>query len=179
MIYMFTRMTRNSVFVVAAALIMAGCQPAAPPPRVVPPGSSQIDFSQQNDSNAITGQPQSPDAILSSDPAASRLQDIGGFILLYYNDHKQLPATLDELAQMPGGDSLNLAAPSSGREFTYQPNGLWSDEHPNRCIIAYDPDRRGAARWCLLMTPPVNGAALVVTVVAIPESDFRKYQPAQ
>ena len=79
---------------------------------------------------------------------------------------------------MPGGDSLNLTAPRSDREFAYQPTGLWSEEHPDKCIIAYDPDLRGATRWCLFMTPPTNGAALVVTVLAIPENNFRKYHPA-
>jgi hypothetical protein len=173
---MFTRMIHRSLIALPAALVVAGCQPAAPPP-VVPAGPTEIDFSQRNDSGT-TGEPVSPDAILSTDPAASRLQDIGGFMLLYYSDNKRLPPTLDDLAKMPGGDSLNLTAPGSGREFAYEPTGLWSEEHPDRCIIAYDPDLRGAARWCLLMTPPTNGAALVVTVLAIPENNFRKYRPA-
>lgn len=175
---MFAPMNHNSPFILVAALAVAGCQPAAPSPSVVPPGQTQIDFSQREDSGTASGEPASPDAILSSDPAASRLQDIGGFILLYYRDNKQLPPTLDDLAKMPGGDSLDLTAPRSGREFAYQPTGLWSDEHPDKCIIAYDPDERGSARWCLLMTRPTNGAALVVTVLAIPENTFVKYRPA-
>jgi hypothetical protein len=174
---MLTPSSRNFLILWLAVFLPAGCQPA-PSPMVIPPGPSQIDFSQRNNSGAVNGAPTSPDSIVSTDPAASRLQDIGGFMLLYYNDHKQLPATLDELAQMPGGDSLNLAAPRSGREFTYEPTGLWSNQHPDKCIIAYDPDLVGPARWCLLMTPPTNGAALVVTVVAIPESSFLIYRPA-
>jgi hypothetical protein len=173
---MNTRMPQNLLTVCLAALLVTGCQPAAPSPPVVPSGPTEVDFSQHNDSGTITGEPPSPDAILSTDPAASRLQDIGGLMLLYYRDHKQLPPTLDELAAMPGGDSLNLAAPRSNREFAYQPNGLWSPEHPDKCIIAYDPDLVGASRWCLLMTPPTNGAALVVTVLAIPENHFVKYR---
>jgi hypothetical protein len=173
---MFARMIHKPSIVLLAALLLAGCQPAAPSPAVVPSGPTEVDFSQQNDSGTITGEPPSPDAIVSADPAASRLQDIGGFMLLYYRDHKQLPPTLDDLAQMAGGDSLNLTAPRSNREFAYQPNGLWSPEHPDKCIIAYDPDLVGASRWCLLMTPPTNGAALVVTVLAIPENHFVKYR---
>lgn len=174
---MFARMPNNSIFGWLAALVVAGCQPAAPRPAV-PSGPTSIDFSQRDDSGNITGEPASPDAIVSTDLAASRLQDIGGFLLLYYGENKQLPPSLDELASMPGGDSLILTAPSSGRPFVYQPTGLWLAEHPDKCIVAYDPDLRGAARWCLLMTPPVSGAALVVTVVAMPEQNFRKYHPA-
>ncbi len=174
---MFKRMILKSLFVLPAGLLLAGCQPAAPSPAVVPSGPTEVDFSQRNDSGTITGEPPSPDAIVSTDPAASRLQDIGGFMLLYYGANRQLPPTLDDLARMPGGDSLNLTAPGSDREFEYRPTGLWSEEHPDKCIIAYDPGLRGAARWCLLMTPPTNGAALVVTVLAIPENNFRKYHP--
>jgi hypothetical protein len=89
-----------------------------------------------------------------------------------------LPATLDELTQMPGGDSLDLTAPRSGRPFGYAPTGLWSQEHPGKCIVAFDPDRRAQARWCLFMTPPTNEAALVVTVLAVSEETFEKYHPA-
>lgn len=165
-------------WILMSGLLLAGCQqqPAAPP---VQNGPGVADFSQSLGSQTITGEPASPDAILSTDPAASRLQDIGGFMLLYYRDHKQLPATLDELAKMPGGDELNLAAPISGREFAYEPKGLWSQEHPDKCIIAYDADLRGSMRWCLMMSQPTATGALSVNVVEVPEPYFEKYRAAR
>jgi hypothetical protein len=171
------RMARNVLSCAVAAGLLVGCSQSAPQQQIVPSGPMSIDFSQRNNSGTITGEPASPDAILSTDPAASRLQDIGGFLLLYYRDHKLMPATLDDLANMPGGDSLNLAAPRSGREFSYVPTGLWSDSHPDKCIVAYDPDLRGSVRWCLLMTAPTTGAALTVNVLAVPESIFVKFKP--
>ena len=159
-------------------LAVAGCQPA-PAPTPMRTGPKSVDFSGQPDTVSITGEPVTPDSILSSDPAAERLQDIGGYVLLYYSQQKQLPQSLDDLAQMPGGDSLDLTSPRTGTKFDYYPNGLWSSDHPNKCIVACDPVAGGSIRWCLLMTPPANGAALVVTVVAIPEQNFRKYHPQQ
>ena len=89
---MFTRMIHNSSFVLPAVMLLAGCQPAVPSPPAVPPGPTEVDFSQHNDSGTITGEPPSPDAIVSTDPAASRLQDIGGFMLLYYGDQQTIAA---------------------------------------------------------------------------------------
>ena len=172
------RMTRNLLSIAVAGALLFGCSQSPPPQPTLPVGPTSIDFSQHNDPGTITGEPVSPDAILSTDPAASRLQDIGGFLLLYYREHKQMPPMLDDLANMPGGDSLNLAAPRSGREFSYVPNGLWSEAHPDKCIVAYDPDLRGSARWCLLMTPPTSGSALTVNVLAVQESVFEKFKPA-
>lgn len=164
--------TLNSATVLLAALLMAGCQQSEPTVRTTPDlGPTNIDYSKQPDDAGQT----SPDAVLPTDPAASRLQDIGGVMLVYYDSHKQLPSTLDELASSPGGDTLNLIAPRSGREFVYRPSGLWSESHTEKCIIAYDPDLRGNMRWCLFLKPPTNGTALVVNVVAIPEQDFRTY----
>jgi len=159
-------------------MAMVGCQ-TSPAPAPIPAGPRSIDYSSQADTVTDTGEPVTPDTIVSTDPAAERLQDIGGFLLLYYSEQRQLPQSLDDLAQMPGGDSLDLTSPRTGTKFDYYPNGLWSSDHPNKCIVACDPVAGGSIRWCLLMTPPANGAALVVTVVAIPEQNFRKYHPQQ
>lgn len=173
---MAIRIVGNAVPIALAAAMLTGCSPSPPQPAASSPTS--VDFSNRNP-GTITGEPVSPDAIVSADPAATRLQDIGGYLLLYYRDHKQLPATLDDLANMPGGDSLNLTAPRSGREFGYQPTGMWSEEHPDKCIVAFDPDLRGSARWCLFMTPPTStGGPLSVDVIAIPNSFFEKYKAA-
>jgi hypothetical protein len=158
-------------------LVLAACshQQSSMPVRNEP---AVADFSHATGDQTPSGQPVTPDSILPSDPAATRLQDIGGFLLLYYNDHHELPQTLDELTQMPGGDQLNLAAPMSRREFSYAPHGLWWADHPEKCIVAFDPDLRGGMRWCLFMTPPSYGAALSVNVVCIPEVNFSKFQAA-
>jgi hypothetical protein len=176
---MFVRMLRYPAMVLLAAAWLGGCQQNQQSPTPVINGGepAQVDLSGRPGPGLINGQPATPETVLSADPAAGRLQDIGGALLVYYSDHKQLPPTLQDLAGSPGGDSLNLTSPQSGREFVYVPSGLWSDQHPDKVIIAYDPDLHGAQRFCLLMNPPSTGAPLEATVIAIPEPDFRKYHP--
>lgn len=155
-------------FGLAAALLLAGCQSASPPP-------SQP--AQAPTANFLSA-PTSPDAIVGSDPAAVRLQDIGGYILLYYREHQAMPPNLDELRKIPGGEDLNFISPSSGQPFTFSPAGMWIPGNGEKCIVAYDPARSpNGNRWCLFMLPPKDGAALSVDVVTIPEPMFLSYRP--
>jgi hypothetical protein len=173
---MSVRSLRNALPVVMTGLLLAGCQPAAPPPTA---GGPTFDLGQGNGGNASGGVPSSPDAIVSTDPTAARLQDVGGYVLLYYREHEQMPASLDELRNMPGGQDLQFTSASTGKPFVYQPAGMWSPQRGDKCIILYDPDLKHGARWCLFMTLPKAGAALSVDVMAVPEPIFLNYRAAQ
>jgi len=152
-------------------MILCGCQSNNPTPKAGPP--PELGFENQSPS-----EPASPDSIVATDPSASRLQDIGGYILLYYRDHQQLPPSLDDLRAMPGGDNLNFTSGSIDQPFVYYNTGLWASDGGSKCIVAYDPvEESDGKRWCLLMTIPKAGSALSVDVVALSESVFRNYQP--
>jgi hypothetical protein len=150
----------------AATLLLAACQSASPPPPKPAPTANFLSA------------PTSPDAIVDSDPAAVRLQDIGGYILLYYRAHQAMPPTLDELRNIPGGGDLDFNSPSSRQPFAYAQPGLWAPDQGDKCIIAYDPSRSASGkRWCLFMMLPKGGAALSVDVVELPEPIFLNYRP--
>jgi hypothetical protein len=174
---MSARLFRRCLFVILVACAMVGCQQQPPPP--VSFGPTSVDYSNKPDTESPTGEPLSPESIFPTDPTATRLQDIGGYILLYYRDHKQLPASLDDLRSLPGGDDLQFTSASTGEFFAYQPAGMWSPNHTDKCILIYDPNLINGKRWCLFMTAPNNGAALSVNVTAIPDSMFQTYRPDQ
>ncbi len=151
---------------VAAALLLAACQSGNPPPKPAAPPANFL------------AAPASPDEIVGTDPAAARLQDIGGYILLYFRQHQQMPPALDDLRTIPGGGDLDFTSPSSGRPLAYYQTGIWAPDKGDKCIIACDPvPSAGGKRWCLFMMAPKNGAALSVNVVALPEPMFRNYRP--
>jgi hypothetical protein len=133
--------------------------------------ASVSDFSSAGPTN-------SPDAILSGDPSPGRLQDIGGYLMLFYHEYKRMPASLDELRTMPGGDEVNVLSPS-GQPYGYYPDGAWSSKQPQKCVVAYDPMvSSNGFRWCLLMSlPKGNADALSVEAVSLPDSNFHQYKP--
>jgi hypothetical protein len=176
---MRARFPLHALTAVLAGGVLCGCQSSNPAPKQSPPqdfGFGGDDTPSQSSGNAL--QPVSPDSIIATDPSASRLQDIGGYILLYYRDHQQMPPSLDELRDLPGGDNLNFNSGSIDRPFVYDGAGLWASDGGSKCIVAYDPvEQSDGKRWCLLMTIPKAGSALSVDVVALSESVFRNYKP--
>jgi len=153
---------------IAAALLLAACQSASPPP------------SKPTQTANFLSAPTSPDAIVGTDPAAMRLQDIGGYVLLYYRQHQQMPPTLDELRNIPGGGDLDFNSPASRQPFAYSQGGMWAPDKGDKCIIAYDPSQSpNGKRWCLFMMLPKGGAALSVDVVALPEPIFLSYHSVE
>ncbi len=127
--------------------------------------------------SSVSSAPTSPDEIVESAPAATRLQDIGGYLLLYYRENQQMPPSLDELRNIPGGADLDFTSPSTGQPFVYDPAGFWALSQSDKYIVAYDPGpTRKGKRWCLFMTVPKAGTALSVDVVAVPEQIFLNYQ---
>lgn len=135
------------------------------------PAGSVNDFSSE-------GTTHNPNEILGGDTSPARLQDIGGYIMLFYRQYKRMPASLDELKTMPGGDEVNILSPS-GQPFGYYPDGAWTSKQPQKCVIAYDPAvSPNGFRWCLLMSlPKGNAGSLSVEAVSLPDSNFREYKP--
>jgi hypothetical protein len=168
---MFDR--RLILFLGACALL--GCQQQPPPPTERPAPRS-YDFSQAPPPVSPNAQTLSPDDIGASDPTATRLQDIGGYVLLYYSEYEHMPASLDDLRSMPGGGDLQFTS-AYGQPLQFVPPGLWPPGTGNKCIIAFDPSVSGGKRWCLFMTLPRGGAALSVDVASITDGAFQNYHP--
>jgi hypothetical protein len=162
---------------VLSSLALSGCQ-SSPAPQPAPvmakPGPASLDFSKAPPSQ--TGKDVSPDRVLPTGESATRLQDIGGYLMLYFREHQAMPDNLSDLANLPGGKELNFNS-ESGQPFAYQANGMWSPERNNKCIVAYDPELRNGKRWVLFMSLPKTGAPLDVDVYDLPEPFFLNYQP--
>jgi hypothetical protein len=163
------RLPAHGLVLVVTGMLLAGCQPAGgPSPGAAAPANI-----------APAAAPSSPDEIVATDPTAQRLGEIGEYMMLYYRDHDQMPAKLEDLLAMPGAQDLQFTNASTGKPLVYQPAGMWSSASGDRCIILYDPDLSHGARWCLFMSSPKAGAALSVDVRAIPEPVFLNYRAAQ
>lgn len=118
--------------------------------------------------------------ISATDACASRMHDIEGALLLYYLDHKKLPANLDELQAMPDLDEpLAFTCPVSKLPYIYNPGGIMLPEKNGR-IILYDaaPSHSGM-RWAIRIDDPSKDQPLVARVVALPESFFLLRPPAR
>jgi hypothetical protein len=165
------------LLILIAGLALGGCQSSSPAPVrpavQEPSAPASVDFTKMPGGNEPTA---SSDSIIQANPSASRLQDIGGYIMLFYRLHQEMPAKLQDLSSLPGGGELNFNS-MSGQPFVYQSTGMWSPDRANKCIIAYDPELVSGKRWCLFMTVPKGGNALDVDVFDLPEPFFLNYQP--
>jgi hypothetical protein len=152
---------------------LLGCQQQAPPTERPAPRS--YDFSQAPEQSPPGAPSLSPDDLVSTNPTAGRLQDIGGYVLLYYREYDHMPASLEDLRALPGGQDLQFAS-FTGQTLQFVPAGLWPPGTGNKCIIAFDPMVAGGKRWCLFMTLPREGSALSVDVASITDGAFQNYQ---
>jgi hypothetical protein len=169
---------KRCLLVILAAAAIAGCQ-QQPPPAPVQQGPRSYDFSQAPQPLSPTAQTLTPDDIVATDPTASRLQDIGGYVLLYFRENNYMPASLDDLRTLPGGEDLHFSSATTGQAFGYYAKGLWPPQSGEKCIIVYDSTLTNGKRWCLFMTLPRAGEALSVEVNSISDSLFQTYQPLQ
>jgi hypothetical protein len=167
---------RSFLMLLIAGCALCGCKESTsqPAPVAGKSGPVSLDFSKAPQSKS--GDPVTPDKVVSTDPTAARLQDIGGYIMLYYREHNQMPQALSDLSSLPGGQDLNFNS-SSGQPFVYQPAGMWSPERNNKCIVVYDPQLKDSKRWVLFMSIPKAGGALDVDVYLLPEPFFLNYRP--
>jgi hypothetical protein len=153
---------------------LTGCKSDSPP-AAAPANQTMSPLRQALASSG--GATPTPEDILPSDPSSVRLQDIGGYILLYYQQNKQMPATLDDLRPYVTDADFKVTSPMSGEPYVYRPTGLWAPNQEEKCIIAFDPtpSARGL-RLCLFMSMPKASSALSVEVVGLPEQDFERYR---
>jgi hypothetical protein len=156
--------------------MIAGCQPAKPPPQNDPLGGLSSTGDTRLDPSIQTA---SAETAIRHDPCAARLQNIGGTLLLYYATNQQMPRALEELKPLADFDQpVELTCPVSKKPYTYSPNGLAASGKEKR-IVVYDaePSHQGS-RWCLFMIPPRPGKALAIEVLEVPEGIFRTFTPS-
>jgi hypothetical protein len=115
----------------------------------------------------------------NTDPCAMRMHDICGPLLLYYAAHQELPARIEELAQVPGFENVrDFTCPASGQPYIYNPVGIVNSGAAAR-VVLYDPTpAHSGVRWAIsIVEPEDERAPLVSKVVALPESAFSLNAP--
>ena len=111
----------------------------------------------------------------NTDPCALRLHDACAPLLLYFGRYQRLPARADELAQVPGVTVPELACPASGQPYVYNPQGPAGLDAGTRIILYDATPAHAGRRWGIVVREPSPGQALVVNVVAVPESVFKRH----
>ncbi len=164
---------RHTVLILSLILAAAlgGCQPQPKPAAQITGGDPFADLSANGNLSAPT---LSPEAVVATDTCASRLQDIGEALLLYYSVNKHLPAQLEEL-KSESGTPLNFTCPQSGKPYLYISSGLAAVSHDKRIIICDSTPSHNGKRWCIFMPPPRPGQAVSMEVLEVPEGLYRTY----
>ena len=114
-----------------------------------------------------------PASPANTDPCAMRLHDLSGGLLLHLFKHGQLPDALDELSSQDAGPPMPPAScPASGEAYTYAPNGILLPERGQRVVLHDATASHDGFRWAILLTDATGDEAVVMRVVALPESFF-------
>jgi hypothetical protein len=113
--------------------------------------------------------------ITNTDPCASRLHELCGPLLLYYNLQRRLPERIEELGQVPGFEGLrDFTCPTSGRPYIYNSAGVAGLEPGSRVVI-YDPlPSHSGIRWGVAVQIPGEDQPLIAKVIGLPESKFAR-----
>ena len=87
----------------------------------------------------------------NTDACATRLHDLCGPLLFYYQRNHRLPGNINELADMPGYEpSMAFACPVSKRPYVYNPVGIVTTDKRPRPIL-YDPaPSHSGMRWAII-----------------------------
>jgi len=113
---------------------------------------------------------------LATDACATRLQDLGGALLLYYAVNRRLPDKVEDLSTVPGAESAQLACPVSDRPYVYVPGGGLRAQGKPRQLVLYDATpAHGGLRWGLFISPPSGSEPLATWVTPMSEALFRSY----
>jgi hypothetical protein len=75
---------------------------------------------------------------------------------------------------VPGVTVPELACPVSDQTYVYNPQGPAGLEAGTRIILYDATPAHAGRRWGIVVREPTPGQALVVNVVAVPESVFAK-----
>lgn len=119
--------------------------------------------------------PVSADQAVGTDPCEMRLQNIEAALLLYYSINRTLPTNLQELVSL-SNDDLPLSCPVSHQDYLYIKAGVAIPGTPRRIIVCDATPAHMGKRWCIMMAPPVPGAALELEPQELPESVFKDLQ---
>jgi hypothetical protein len=109
-----------------------------------------------------------------TDPCAMRLHDLAGALLLYHASHGSLPATLEELRNVPGAIAPleSFACPVSKAPYRYEPAGLSLRGRVARVILFDATAAHDGKRWAVEVPDSAPDEPLVTKVVSLPESAF-------
>jgi hypothetical protein len=158
-------------------VVMPGCvttthvvgQMASPQTRV------QTNLTGGHAAAAADEGPISADQAVGTDPCEMRLQNIEAAMLLYYSLNRALPPGLQDLVAL-SSDDLPLSCPVSHEDYLYIKAGLAVPGTPRRIIVCDATPAHMGKRWCIMMAPPVPGAALELEPQELPESVFKDLQ---
>ena len=164
------RFSAAACLLATLCLVGGGCAPnrADPAPSSVSPRNTP------RRDPATRRPPQS----LATDACATRLQDLGGALLLYYATNRRLPDKLEDLAAAPGAaaGAADVTCPASGRSYVYVPGGGLTAKGKGRLLVLYDPTPvHGGLRWGLFISPPSGAEPLATWVTPMSEELFRGY----
>ena len=112
------------------------------------------------------------------DPCSERLHDLCGPLLQYYALHRDLPETLAELFPADSQPASPPACPAIGKCYVYDPQGVLVPGLPGRLIVHDAEPSHAGRRWGILAEPPQPGQPLILRVVQVSESAFRRATPA-
>ncbi len=116
-----------------------------------------------------------PAKLTVNEPCATRLHDVCGPLLLYLTANYRLPETLDELRQVPGGNTMEeFACPVSKQPYVYNLAGIVGPDISKRAVIYDSAPTHLGYRWAILLKEATPDAPFIAEVVAWPESRFRK-----
>lgn len=142
--------------VLLAAAVLAGCNGASRQPVEV--------------RTAPTG-PRYSDPL---NPAADRLHEISGALLLYYVNHRALPEQIDELKPLLDDPSMELRCPISGFPYLYTRQGLRVAGVEGHIVILDAQPSQASMRWAITVVEPPSGNVLLTKVVVVREQLIRQ-----
>jgi hypothetical protein len=165
----------------ALALALAGCTST----KVTPPNSRGRTVKTSSGAQDLTAN--FPDPLAAADPCAARLHNLCEPLLLYYATHgKRLPAQLEELKAFADIDTpVELACPTSGQPYTYNPIGLVTTvtagtaaAQSTRLIVYDSAPAHNGSRKAIVIGAPLPGQAPPLYTVTLTEAQFQTYLPA-
>ena len=151
--------------VAVATILLAGCATPAKPAATA----------------AATSQPAEAAGgdLSNTDPCATRLHDLSGLLLLYFDRHNALPQTLADLDELEafGLKSPPAVCPKTGTPYLYNPGGIYLAD-TNQYVLVYDaaPVHAGF-RWAILGKEPTATQGPVFKVIPLPERFFALRPP--
>ena len=184
-------LTRTATALLCATVLLGGCQTTTEklPPggrggsnRPVTSGDRSVEYAKpvvvQERAGSSKKKPSpAAQARRNEDPldeCAERLHSLCGPLLLYYMQHRRLPATLQDLPTDGPEPVPPLLCPDSHKPYVYALQNAIPIDNPKGYIIVHDavPAHDGV-RWCVVASPGTSATEpLIVKSVGIKEDRF-------